>query len=264
MDGVPLYGTVHGGAPLAQREEIFVSGLPMDAKALALDTNRLLSLLAGDERARLLPQFEVMKIAMKQMLAEPRQPFSHVYFPLDCVTSLVIELEDGGSVEVATVGREGMVGVPVLLGGEQSPTRIFAQVPGDAARMKASAFAEQLDATPQFARLLQRYAQSMMNQVSQTAACNHAHQIEQRLCRWLLMTHDRVGRDHFPLTQEFLAQMLGVRRPSVTVVAGTLQRAGLISYTRGQVTILNRAGLEAAACECYRLVRQEDEKLIPK
>jgi CRP-like cAMP-binding protein len=230
--------------------------------AAGIARNRLIAKLPAEERERLATALDVVSLTVKQPIAEPRQPFSHVYFPLSGLISLVIELQDGDVVEVGTVGNEGMVGVPVLLGADESPTRVFAQIAGESARMKAGAFVEHLKSSPALAQLLQRYAQVMMNQISQTAACNHAHAIEQRMARWLLMTHDRIGENEFPLTQEFLAQMLGVRRPSVTVVAGMLQQAGFIRYSRGRMTIVNREALEAASCECYRIVRQETERLL--
>jgi CRP-like cAMP-binding protein len=234
----------------------------MEAAANAFARNRLLAALPEEERERFVAALDLVALGLKQSIAEPGKPFTHVYFPLGGVMSLVMEMQEGDVVEVATVGIEGMLGVPVLLGAEESPTRVFCQIPGDAARMKAAAFVEHLKTSPKIARLLQRYAQALTNQIAQTAACNHAHAIEQRMCRWLLMTHDRVGENDFPLTQEFLAQMLGVRRPSVTVVAGMLQQAGLVRYSRGRITIVNREGLEAASCECYRRVKAEHERLV--
>jgi CRP-like cAMP-binding protein len=230
--------------------------------AIGMSRNRLIARLPQDERERLSSALDVVALGVKHQVAEPGKPFTHVYFPLSGVISFVLELQDGAVVEVGTVGNEGMVGLPVLLGAQESPTRVFSQVAGEAARMKSDAFAEHLKGAPALDRLLHRYAQTMMNQITQTAACNHAHAIEQRMCRWLLMTHDRVGQDEFALTQEFLAQMLGVRRPSVTVVAGMLQQAGFIRYSRGRMTIVNREGLEASSCECYRIVRRETERLL--
>jgi CRP-like cAMP-binding protein len=256
-----MYGILHCGPALAA---LWVDRFEaaMDAPTKPLASNRLIAMLADEERERIEADLDVISLAVRQSVAEARKPFSHVYFPLSAVLSLVIELQDGGVVEVGTVGREGMVGIPLVHGVDESPTRVFCQIAGESARMKSAAFAEHMKSAPQFNRLLQRYAQSMMNQVSQTVACNRGHEIEQRLCRWLLMTHDRVGKDEFPLTQEFIADMLGVRRPSVTVVAGMLQKAGLIRYSRGNIAILNRTGLEAAACECYRLVKEAEERLI--
>jgi CRP-like cAMP-binding protein len=171
-------------------------------------------------------------------------------------------MADGRAVEFGTVGNEGMIGLPLFLGADRSPHRAFTQVPGDALRMRAEDFREEMGRQGQLAGLLRRYNQALMNQMAYSVACNRLHSVEERMCRWLLMTHDRVGADRFPMTQEFLAQMLGVRRPSVTVVAGVLQKAGLIAYARGWVVILDRAGLEAASCECYRVVRDDFERLL--
>jgi CRP-like cAMP-binding protein len=171
-------------------------------------------------------------------------------------------MRDGLAVEVGTIGNEGMVGTPVLLGADLSPTRAFAQVPGEALRMRTVLFKEEMQNGGPLPDLVRRYTQAMVNQISQSVACNHLHSVGQRMCRWLLMTHDWVGADEFPLTHEFLAQMLGVRRPSVSVVAGILQKAGLIRYHRGRITVLDRKGLEAASCECYEVVRKESDRLL--
>jgi CRP-like cAMP-binding protein len=171
---------------------------------------------------------------------------------------------EGRAVEFATVGNEGFVGVAPLLGVESMPTRCLSQIPGAASRMEAGAFRAAQDANPAFRALLLRYTLALLNQIAQTAACNRAHPIEERCARWLLMTHDRVNGDkHFPLTQEFLAQMLGVRRASVSVAQAILHRAGLIRYTRGTISVLDRAGLEAASCPCYGVIRAEHERLLP-
>jgi CRP-like cAMP-binding protein len=165
-------------------------------------------------------------------------------------------------VEVGTVGNEGMLGLPVFLGADSSPGAAFCQVPGRALRMPAEALRAAASVEGPLRDLLQRYAQALMDQIAQSAACNRAHSTEERLCRWLLMTHDRVGADRFPLTQEFLGQMLGVRRAGVSATASILQRAGFIRYSRGTITITDRAGLESASCGCYRVVRDEFDRLL--
>lgn len=195
--------------------------------------NRLLAALPRKEYDRLRPDLDEVSLGLKDVLYEAEKPITHVYFPLNGVMSLVIEMSDGQTVEVGTIGNEGMVGTPVFLGADKSPTKAFAQVPGKALRMKAGTFKEEMKNGGPLHGLIQRYTQAMVNQISQSVACNHLHSLEQRMCRWLLMTHDRVDSDEFPLTQEFLAQMLGVRRPSVTVVAGILQKSGLIQYRGG-------------------------------
>ena len=171
-------------------------------------------------------------------------------------------MKDGEAIEAATVGNEAMIGVPLLLGTKSIPTQVVAQIPGDALRMKAEVFIREVYWGSPLHTLLLRYMQTLMNQFVQTAACNRLHCVEERCCRWLLMTHDRVESDEFVLTQEFLSIMLGVRRASVSEVAATLQQAGFISYQRGRITILNREGLESASCECYQAIKQENERLL--
>ncbi len=224
--------------------------------------NRLLESLPPDLRERLLPRLDRVQFAFKQIFYDVNQPITAVYFPISGVVSLVTITEDGGIVEVATVGNEGMVGIPLLLGAESTPGRAFVQVPGEGWRMEAAEFRAQLQRDDRLRDHLGRYTQSLFDQIAQSAACNRLHSINERCARWLLMTHDRVGRDEFPLTQEFLAQMLGVRRASVNAAASFLQRAGFIRYSRGVITILDRAGLESASCECYRILRDEFERLL--
>jgi CRP-like cAMP-binding protein len=170
---------------------------------------------------------------------------------------------DGGfSLEVGIIGNEGMVGTPVFLGCQSSLTRAISQVAGNALRMETTVFQEEMLRRGALYGLVQRSTQAMINQVSQSTVCNHRHSVKKRMCRWLLMSHDRVGTDEFPLTHEFLAQMLGVRRPTVTAAAGSLQSAGLIRYHRGRVTVLDRKGMEAASCECYGMVAAELDRLL--
>jgi len=224
--------------------------------------NRLLSSLSRDLQIRLLPRMEKVALAVRQVLFEAEAPIAEVYFPLSGVISLVITLRRGETVEIATVGNEGMVGTPVALGAGKSPMRAVCQVAGQALRMRAESFQHSLSEHREFAEVVRSHTHGLLNQIAQTTACNHVHTVQQRLCRWLLMTHDRVGADEFHLTQEFLAQMLGVRRPSVTVAAGVLQKAGLVRYQRGRIRIVDRAGLEARSCECYETVRQDIDRLL--
>jgi CRP-like cAMP-binding protein len=224
--------------------------------------NRLLAALPRDHYRRLLPHLERVPLPLREILYDANGPISHVFFPLNGVVSLVILMEGGVILEVGTIGNEGMVGTPVFLGSESSPTRAMSQVAGEALRMEVKVFQKEMRRRGPLHDLVQRYTQAMINQISQSTVCNHRHSVEKRMCRWLLMSHDRVGTDEFRLTQEFLAQMLGVRRPTVTVVAGTLQKAGLITYHRGTMTVLDRKGLEAAACECYQVVTEELDRLL--
>ena len=226
--------------------------------------NRLLAALAPDDLASLAPHLESVALAIGQVVAEAGAAFSHVYFPDTAVLSVIARMSDGTGVEVGTVGNEGMVGVSVLLNAEASENQTLAQIPGAARRVPAAAFTAVVDARPALRHLLHRYTQAYLTQVAQGAACNRLHGIEARCARWLLMTHDRVGgADTFPLKQEFLAVMLGVRRTGVSIAAGALQDAGLIRYRRGGIRVLDRAGLELAACECYGVVRRQFDRLLP-
>jgi CRP-like cAMP-binding protein len=224
--------------------------------------NRLLADLPPEEDAQLRPYLERVSLGVKDVLYEPYQPIPAVYFPETGVLSIVAIMRDGKTAEVGLIGHEGMLGLPVFLGGETSPRQAFAQTPGESLRMAAAVFTAVLPRVGTLRRRLQRYTQALFTQVSQSAACNTLHETTPRCCRWLLMTHDRVGSDEFLLTQEFLAQMLGVRRASVSAVAATLRRAGLIRYRWGQMTIVNRPGLEAAACECYRIIKAEYDRVL--
>jgi CRP-like cAMP-binding protein len=227
-----------------------------------LGENRLLTALPRKEYDRLRPHLEKVSLLLKDILYEPSGPIPHVYFPLGGVVSLVIIMDSGFSLEVGIIGNEGMVGTPVFLGSQSSLTRAISQIPGDALRMETTVFEKEMLRRGALYGLVQRCTQAMINQISQSTVCNHRHSVKKRLCRWLLMSHDRVGTDEFPLTHEFLAQMLGVRRPTVTAAAVSLQTAGLIRYHRGSVTVLDRKGMEAASCECYGAVAEELHHLL--
>lgn len=224
--------------------------------------NRLLSVLPSAERDRLLPYLDPIFLEMKQILYEARHPIDYIYFPLSGVISHITMLQNDNSVEVATVGREGIVGLPVFLGIPTTPVRAIIQVAGNALRMEVDIFKAHLHPETVLYTLLQRYAYVMMSQFGQLVACNRHHSIQERCCRWLLMTQDRVETERFPLIQEFMAQMLGVRRASVTEAFGKLQKQGLIHHAHGMMTILDRAGMEAVACECYRVVKEEFNLLL--
>lgn len=224
--------------------------------------NHLLAALPSTIYDALLPLLEPIALNLRQILYAPNEPITHVYFPVDGVCSIVSLLENDIVIEVATVGHEGMIGIPVFLGATHTPGQAFAQVPGAAFRMEAQAFRQALEDYPRLGAVLQRYTQALFVQIAQSTACNRAHPVNERCARWLLMTADRVGRDEFALTQEFLGQMLGVRRASVNVAARTLQQAGLIDYSRGLITIRDRAGLESLACECYGIIKTEYDRLL--
>ncbi len=224
--------------------------------------NRLLAALPAMEYDRLRPRAELVTPGIKEPLYAAGRPIAHVYFPLSGVFSMVATMDDGAIMEVATIGSEGMVGLPAFLGAGTSPLTTFAQVEGEALRLAAATLRELAGPGSRLHDRLQRYTQALFILTAQSVACNRLHPVEARCGRWLLMTHDRVGGAQFPLTHEFLAQMLGVRRASVTEVAGRLQTAGLIRYQRGVITVLDRPGLEASACECYRGIRGELDRLL--
>jgi CRP-like cAMP-binding protein len=222
--------------------------------------NLLLAALSPDDRARVERRLEPVDLPTSKVLYEPGERMEHAYFPLSGVISMVSDMEQG-SVEVGTVGREGMLGIPILLLSASTTTRAFMQVPGQGWRCSAADLLQCTTEVPAFSRLLHRYMLALFEQVAQSAACNRLHTLEERCARWLLMVHDRVGDEVLPLKQSFLADMLGVHRPAVTLAAGSLQTAGLIRYSRGRVHILDRPLLEQSSCACYRIVRESFERL---
>jgi CRP-like cAMP-binding protein len=224
--------------------------------------NRLLALLPAEDYDLLEPHLERREVPLREVLAGPNTPFTHVFFPDVGVISVVSRLADGNMVEVGTVGNEGVAGLSIVLEGESEPNTTRMQIPGAVTTVPAGVIRRLVGERPALRRLLHRYAHAYMIQLAQTAACNRAHEIAERCARWLLMVHDRMGSDQFPLTQEALAEMLGVRRAGVTVAAGMLQRAALIKYRRGRITILDRPGLESASCECYGIVRAQFDRLL--
>jgi CRP-like cAMP-binding protein len=227
-----------------------------------LRTNRLLSLLSDWDYERLRPHLAQATFDYKQSLYEASRPIEHVYFPINGVASLVITTVDGASAEVATIGSEGMVGLPICLGDYDAPSAVYVQVPGTALRMHAEVFRGEIEHSPTLKRIMLRYVHAFFNQVAQSAACAHLHRVEQRCCRWLLMTRDRMPSGEFLLTHEFLGMMLGVRRTTVTDVMGGLQKAGLIHYRRGHVTVLDEQALRQRTCECYGISKLEFDRLL--
>jgi CRP-like cAMP-binding protein len=221
----------------------------------AISCNRLLAALPQADYARLAPTLDIVPLTLKAFLHKSGEPIRYVYFPGGGFCSMVTELADGTMVEIATIGREGVVGPSAMWNGAAVTTAVMVQGETDTCyRMPVHAFRDEVERSGPFAELVDAYAQALFGFVAQSTACNAVHSVEQRLARWLLMAHDRMDRRAFPLTQEFAAMMLGTTRPTVTVVAGALQKAGLIQYHRGQVTIVDREQLEHASCECYKTV----------
>ena len=225
-------------------------------------SNRLLTYLSREDQERLLQFLEPVELAYKRPLYNADERIEFVHFIESGVGSLVSTMANGQAAEVGTIGNEGVIGLPVLLGDSRAPSSMYVQVPGRGLRMRARAFRELLDQSQRMRAALLRYTHVFFNHIALTSACAHFHSLEQRCCRWLLMTHDRMPSDTFLLTQEFLAMMLGVRRAGVSVAAGALQRAGLIRYHRGRITILDRKGLEERACECYGVTKVEFDRLL--
>ncbi len=223
--------------------------------------NRVLASLPPAEIKRLAPHLSPVTLKLNRTLHDSGQTVDTVYFLEQGVCSHVVTMEAGNTVEVGITGRDGFVGLPAILGTGHSLNRSFMQIPGHGFYLRASILREQAEASAELRQRLQRYIQALLLQTAQTAACNRVHELEERLARWLMMCCDRVGSDHLPITHEFLAMMLGTRRSTVTVAAGMLQKAGLIEYSRGLVTIQDRDGLTRSACECYRIIRDEYARL---
>ena len=223
--------------------------------------NFLLASIPAEEYEGLREILEIHPLRMRETLQEAGDVPEYVYFPTSGIISALTVLESGMMIEFATVGREGTTGVPVFLGMGASNTAFISQVPGESLRMRCPDFLAELSRSPGLATMIKRYSGMMLALVAQSAACNRAHNVDERCARWLLMTYDQAGHGPFPITQEFLAQMLGVSRPSVALSAAALQRAGLISYHRGEMTIEDRMGLEKAACECYAVGREHIRQL---
>jgi len=225
--------------------------------------NHLLAALPQQEYARLLSDLDLVPMPLGEVLYEPGTQMRHVYFPTTCIVSLLYVMEDGASAEIAVVGNEGIVGVSLFMGGESTTSRAVVQSAGHAYRLKAQLLKDEFYRAGPMQQLLLRYTQALLTQMAQTAVCNRHHTVDQQLCRWLLLSLDRLPSNDLTMTQELIANMLGVRREGVTEAAGELQRAGLIEYRRGHITVLNRAGLEARVCECYAVVKKELDRLLP-
>ena len=225
--------------------------------------NHLLAALPVDEYARLSPHLELVTLPLGDSVCEPGIPMRHVYFPTTAIVSLLYVMEDGASAEIAVVGNEGIVGISVFMGGETTTSRAVVQSAGHAYRLKGQLLKDAFFRAGPMQLLLLRYTQALLTQMAQTAVCNRHHSVDQQLCRWLLLSLDRLPTNKLIMTQELIANMLGVRREGVTESAGNLQRAGLIHYSRGKITVLDRPGLEARVCECYQVVKKEFDRLLP-
>jgi CRP-like cAMP-binding protein len=226
--------------------------------------NRLLAALPEIEWERVQRNLKLVSMPLGDAVYESGAHLDHVYFPTTSIISLLYVMADGASAEIAVVGNEGLVGVALFMGGESTPSRAVVQSEGWAYRLKGQLLKEEFERGGAMQHLLLRYTQALLTQMAQTAVCNRHHSIDQQLCRWLLLSLDRLASDELTMTQELIANMLGVRREGVTEAAGKLQSAGLIRYSRGRISVLDRAGLEARCCECYAVVKRESDRLLPK
>ncbi|MDQ3802908.1 MAG: Crp/Fnr family transcriptional regulator [Acidobacteriota bacterium] len=238
--------------------------MPLTTQPRAPAMNRLLAALPKKEYQRLLPELEQVTMPFAEVIYEPGDRIRHVYFPNESIVSLLAEVRDCSTLEIGLIGNEGMAGISVFMGVGTSPHRAIVQGVGTASRMKASVLRKESGRIGSLHRLLHLYAHSLLTQVSRSAACNRFHEVDARLARWLLMTGDRLGADEFRLTQDFISNMLGVRREGVNKAAGALQKDELINYSRGWIKILNRTGLEAVSCECYRMMKDESDSYLSK
>ena len=224
--------------------------------------NHLLAALPANEFERLFPHLELVPMPLGEALYESGGRLQHVYFPTTSIVSLLYVMENGASAEIAVVGNEGILGISLFMGGETTPSRAVVQSAGYGYRLKAQLLKQEFNRAGPVLHLLLRYTQALITQMAQTAACNRHHALEQQLCRWLLLSLDRLPTNKLTMTQDLIANMLGVRRDGVTEAAGNLQRAGLIHYSRGRITVLDRPRLEQAACECYAVVKKEFDRLL--
>ena len=226
------------------------------------DQNHLLAALPAEIFERIFPHLELVSMPLGEVLYESGGQLQHVYFPTTAIVSLHYIMENGASSEIAGVGNEGVLGISLFMGGNTTPSLATVQTAGHGYRMKVRLMMEEFDRAGPMMRLMLRYTQALITQMSQTAVCNRHHSVEQQLCRWLLLTLDRLTSNELIMTQELIASMLGVRREGITEAAGNLQRAGLISYRRGHITVLERSGLESRVCECYVVVKNEFDRLL--
>ena len=231
--------------------------------SLAAQRNQLLAALSSEERARLQPHLQLIQMPLGKVIYEPGDVLRYVYFPIDSIVSLLYVLADGASAEISVVGNDGIIGIALFMGGETTPSRAIVQSAGKAFRLIGKRLKDEFHRNGQMQLLLLRYTQALLTQMAQTAVCNRHHSVDQQLCRWLLLSLDRLPANRLDMTQALIANMLGVRREGVTEAAGKLQKLRVIRYTRGQITVLDRPKLEKLCCECYAAVRRETDRLLP-
>jgi CRP-like cAMP-binding protein len=233
------------------------------SESITPQQNHLLAALPTEIQNRVFPDLELMALPLGKVLYEPGDAMQYVYFPTDSIVSLLYVMESGASAEISVVGNEGLIGVALFMGGESTPNRAIVQSAGHSFRLPAAQLKAEFDRHGEMLQLMLRYTQALITQMGQTAVCNRHHSIDQQLCRWLLLSLDRLPSNRLTMTQELIANMLGVRREGVTEAAGKLQKSGVIRYRRGHITVLDRPGLEKMSCECYAVVKKETDRLLP-
>lgn len=236
--------------------------MPVSPPPISPTANRLLATLQQVELERLLPNLELVSLSLGQVIYESGTQMTHVYFPTNCIISLLYLMENGATAEIGVTGFEGVVGIALFMGGQTTPNRAVVQSAGNAYKMSAKALQAEFIKGGTFQQSLLRYTQALITQISQTAVCNRLHSVEQQLCRWLLLSYDRLYSNKLVMTHNLIANMLGVRREGITLAAQQLQEQGLISYVRGTITLLDRPKLEATVCECYQVVKSEYDRLL--
>jgi CRP-like cAMP-binding protein len=262
-EGLHCAGMVHGAVPRARQDELCACAIARGSDVNGARQNRLLAALPDEEWERWSPLLERVDLPLGTVVYEPGVALPYVYFPITSIVSLLYVMANGASAEIAVVGNEGIVGVSLFMGGESTPSRAVVQSAGSGCRLDAEVMKAEFGRSVPVLHLMLRYTQALITQMAQTAACNRHHSLDQQLCRWLLLSMDRLQGNELAMTQELIANMLGVRREGVTEGALKLQKAGLIRYSRGHITVLNRAGLEERACECYAVVKREYDRLLP-
>lgn len=231
---------------------------------LSIQKNHLLASLSPEIMERLLPHLTVIELSLGSVLYESGETIRHVYFPIDCIVSLLYVMENGDSAEISLVGNDGLIGVALFMGGSSTPSRAVVQSAGQAYQLSEKFMQEEFDRHGELLHLFLSYTQALITQMAQTAVCNRHHSIDQQLCRWLLLSLDRLPSNKLKMTQELIANMLGVRREGITEAAGKLQKLGVIQYSRGQITVIDRPKLEELCCECYAVVKKETDRLLPR
>ncbi len=257
-----IYCARYSDLPLRPPSSTDVSAMP-GSRAPKPTDNYLLAALPVAVQQRIFPQLQLAEMALGKVLYESGDALRYVYFPTDCIVSLLYVLQDGASAEISVVGNEGLIGIALFMGGETTPSRAIVQSAGFAFRLAGQTLKDEFHRDGDMQLLLLRYTQSLITQMAQTAVCNRHHTLDQQLCRWLLLSLDRLPSSQLTMTQELIANMLGVRREGVTAAAGKLQKLGVIRYLRGQITVLDRPRLESQCCECYAVVKKETDRLLP-